>query len=245
MKLRLICASLLIFSVTGIAQDKPAKKADSEEWPVKMFQVKYANVGQLREVLSVFGAFINADGHLKVLTVRAPEKILTAIEESIKLLDVPPAPVRNFDLTVHLLIASSQPAANALPAELDPAIKQLKSIFNYKGYRLLETLLLRTREGQAADLSGNLPSTDSAVPISYEFHINSAWIIPDGKERVFRINNLKLNLRVPIKGAGGTYGAGITTDIDVREGQKVVVGKANIDNSDSALILVLTAKVVD
>ena len=39
--------------------------------------------------------------------------------------------------------------------------------------------------------------------------------------------------------------AGITTDIDVREGQKVVVGKANIDNSDNALILILTAKVVD
>jgi hypothetical protein len=245
MKLRLICASLLILSL-GIAQDKPAKKADSEEWPVKMFQVKYANVGQLREVLSVFGAFINADGHLKVLTVRAPEKILAAIEESIKLLDVPPAPVKNVELTVHLLIASPQPAASALPAELDPTIKQLKAVFNYKGYRLLETLLLRTREGQAGDMSGTLASgSDDPRAITYEFHINSAWITADAKDRVFRISNLKLHLRVPIKGAGGFYDAGITTDIDAREGQKVVVGKANIDNSDNALILVLTAKVVD
>ena len=246
MKLRLLCASLLILSA-GIAQEKPARQPDaSDNWPVKMFQVKYANVSQLRDVFNVFGAFINANTNLKVLTVRAPQSVLTTIEESIKLLDVPPVPARNIELTVHLLIASSQAAASTLPAELDPAIKQLKAIFSYKGYRLLETLLLRTREDQAADMSGNLPSEAvDHTPISYELHINSARITADGKDRLFRINNLKLNLRVPIRGVGGTYGAGITTDIDVREGQKVVVGKANIDNSDNALILVLTAKVVD
>jgi hypothetical protein len=236
MKLRLLCASVLIFSVAGLAQEKPARQPDaSDNWPVKMFQVKYANVNQLRDVLNIFGAFISADTHLKVLTVRAPEKILTTIEESIKLLDVPPPPARNIELTAHLLIASSQADASALPVDLDPAIKQLRAIFNYKGYRLLETLLLRTREDQAADLSGNLPSIDTHDPPVYTFHINSARITTDGKDHVFHINNLQLRIRH----------TGITTDIDVREGQKVVVGKANMDNSDNALILVLTAKVVD
>jgi hypothetical protein len=236
MKLRLICAGLLIFAVAGLAQEKPARQPDaSEHWPFKMFQVKYADVKQLRDVLSVFGGYINADAHLKVLAVRAPERILTTIEESIKLLDVPPVPARNIELTVHLLIASSQAAASGLPAELDPAIKQLKAIFNYKGYRLLETLLIRTREDQSADLSGNVTSIDAHEPDVYTFHINSARITTDGKDHVFHINNLQLRIRH----------AGITTDIDVREGQKVVVGKANIDNSDNALILVLTAKVVD
>jgi hypothetical protein len=37
----------------------------------------------------------------------------------------------------------------------------------------------------------------------------------------------------------------INTDVDVREGQKVVVGKANMDGSDRASIIVLTAKVVE
>ncbi len=236
MKLLLICAGLLIFSAVGLAQEKPARQPDaSEHWPVKMFQVKYADVKQLRDVLNVFGAFISADTHLKVLTVRAPERILTTIEESIKLLDVPPVPARDIELTVHLLIASAQAAAGALPVELDPAIKQLKAIFNYKGYRLLETLLVRTREDQAADLSGYLPSIDAHESVVYTFHINSARITADGKDRVFHINNLQLRIRH----------AGITTDIDVREGQKAVVGKANLETSDNALILVLTAKVVD
>jgi hypothetical protein len=38
--------------------------------------------------------------------------------------------------------------------------------------------------------------------------------------------------------------ASIRTDIDVREGQKVVVGKANIGPEKGALILVVTAKVL-
>ena len=38
---------------------------------------------------------------------------------------------------------------------------------------------------------------------------------------------------------------GINTDVDIGEGQKVVVGKANMDGSDRASIVVLTAKVVE
>ena len=34
-------------------------------------------------------------------------------------------------------------------------------------------------------------------------------------------------------------------DIDVREGQKVVVGKLSIDNASQSIFLVVTAKVVD
>jgi hypothetical protein len=37
----------------------------------------------------------------------------------------------------------------------------------------------------------------------------------------------------------------VKTNIDIREGQKVVVGKANIDGSNAALILVVTVKIVE
>jgi hypothetical protein len=37
----------------------------------------------------------------------------------------------------------------------------------------------------------------------------------------------------------------IETDVDMTENQKVVVGKANIDGSANALIVILTAKVVE
>jgi hypothetical protein len=79
----------------------------------------------------------------------------------------------------------------------------------------------------------------------YLFRINSAAITSEGKERTIRINDLVLQLEFTLKGNSQNRQAAISTSIDVREGQKVVVGKANIDNADNALILVLAAKVVE
>ena len=39
--------------------------------------------------------------------------------------------------------------------------------------------------------------------------------------------------------------AGFNADIDVREGQKIVVGKSNFDGADGTFFLIVTAKVVD
>jgi len=72
-------------------------------------------------------------------------------------------------------------------------------------------------------------------------------VTSDDKARVVRINDLALVLRIPVRsGPELNYQeVSIGTSVDALEGQKVVVGKANIDNADSALILVLTAKVID
>ncbi len=42
-----------------------------------------------------------------------------------------------------------------------------------------------------------------------------------------------------------SHGADVNTDIDMREGQKVVVGNSNVDGGDSALFVVLSAKILD
>ena len=58
-----------------------------------------------------------------------------------------------------------------------------------------------------------------------------------------------MGLRVPIasspKGEFQYIDTGISTDVDIREGQKVVVGKVNMDGADRASIVVLAARVVE
>jgi hypothetical protein len=55
---------------------------------------------------------------------------------------------------------------------------------------------------------------------------------------------MKLSMKIP---DGNTYrDAGISTNVDVPEGKKVVIGKTSgVLGPDSALILVISAKVVD
>jgi hypothetical protein len=67
---------------------------------------------------------------------------------------------------------------------------------------------------------------------------------------VVRFDALKLAMKVPVvvdgKGAINYLDLGISTDVDVPEGKKVVVGKTSaVEGSDGALILVISAKVVD
>jgi Bacterial type II/III secretion system short domain len=252
-------AKFVLMALVGIlpmlAQEpKQAEKPNSTSanWPVRIFQVKHANVSELAVVFSAFGAVLNADRDLKVLSVRAPKEVLAAIEEAIQRLDVPAPAAKNIELSAYLLIASPQGSSSNVPADLEPVVKQLKGLFNYQGFRLLGTVSLRGRDGHGGEVNGNLPAHNSDFPnatTSYFIRTNSVSITSEGKERVIRIDQLHLRLRVPAKANDGitltSQEATIHTSIDVREGQKVVVGKANIDNADNALILVLTTKVVD
>ncbi len=258
MKRRFVIGNLILFSLLATAPlvradekkktDEPAPAADAEaqHWPVKLFQVKYADVYQLANLFRAFGAVVQPEGGLKVISVRAPKEVLAAIEESLQRLDVPQAPAKNVQLEAYLLTASGQGSSTSVPGDLEPVIKQLKSVFNYQGFRLLGTLSWRGRDGTGGNVNGLLPSvsSDSTQPTLCSFRIHSVAITSEGKEATIRINDLVLQFNFALKN-GANYEARINTSIDVREGQKVVVGKANIDNADSALILVLTAKVVE
>src|SRR5579864_1537850 len=231
----------------ALAQEKkseePAAAEKERAWPVKVFQVKHADVAQLHRIFSTFGVSISDDRNLKVLSVRAPTEILAAIEDTIQRLDVPPPAAKNLEINAYLVLASPQGTVSNMPAELEPVIKQLKTLFSYQAFRMLGALTVRGRDGQREDVNGNLPalSSDLPHPIPYGFSTNSASISSDGKDRIIRIDRLVLHLRVPVKEGGDHWNyqeANIQTSIDVREGQKVVVGKANIDNADNALILV-------
>jgi hypothetical protein len=95
---------------------------------------------------------------------------------------------------------------------------------------------------------------DAPQPSTFTFSYRAASILSDERGRLIRIDGLKLDavLLVRTQEQAGpstvsyqTVDAGFNTDIDVREGQKVVVGKAAIGGTNNALILVITAKVLE
>ena len=239
-------------------QERPPKAEQEKAQPIpdklgliqKIFEVKYADVAQLANVLGYF-APVQANRELRVILVKGSPKVVATIENAIKRFDVPPAPAKNIDLTAYLLVASAQAISGSIPAELDAVIKQLKGVFKYQAFRLLDTLVVRSRNGWQGELNGVAPRNADEVnvpPTLYQFRFESARITSDNTGQMIRIDGLRLGARVPIKQGNGdwTYlDTGINTNIDVREGQKVVVGKATIAGSDSALFLVLTAKVVE
>jgi hypothetical protein len=236
--------------LTVLAAAVLALPARAEEPIIKLIELKYADVHLIRPLLGGYSAHINAGASDRVFTVAGTKEVVAEIEEMIKKLDVPEPDI---ELTVYMLVASAQPdGTTALAPELDPVIKQLKGVFSYRAYRLLDSFVLRARVGHGADSDGFLTALAANMPggaqTTYSFFFRNSAISGVDKNRVVRLDDVRLRVRVPHASGGGVnYSeSAIHTDFDVREGQKVVVGKSSlVDGSDGALILVVSAKIVD
>jgi hypothetical protein len=148
-------------------------------------------------------------------------------------------------LTVYVLNGSSSASAtDEKPlAALAPVVKQLHAVFPYSNYQLLSTMLLRSGEGTPASTSGLLKGFgNSTTPSRYSVDYKAARVSADETGPSIHLTGFHFVLSVAI--GPQLFDARIETDVDLREGQKVVVGKSNIETADSALFVVLVAKLV-
>jgi hypothetical protein len=242
------CLALLLLAPFAVAQEQ--KKAD-EKPPAplvqRLFVLKYADPNQIGDLLKVFTGNVTPNPSMHALAVSATPAAMTAIEDAIKRLDVPSAAPQNVELTVYMVVGGSESAnQGAIPKELDGVVAQLKNAFSYKTYRLLDVLTMRTRTGQSVSTNssgGSVQVGSLSHPFLTQFQIRSVSVGPEG---AIRIDGLRANNQMPVSdgnGSGFMYrDLGINADLDIKEGQKVVVGKISM-NPNEALFLVLTARV--
>jgi hypothetical protein len=213
----------------------------------KIIDVKYADPDRIvRLVSGVGGINIRSDSSLHAIVVSGNAEAVATVEAMVKKLDVAPA---NIELTVYLISGNVRDATDDLPKDLASTAKQLHGVFAYKSYRILQSFVLRDRE--TANQQYGQPSTSGTIPGSsstYEFQYRTLTV-SGGTPRVVQINGIRFFVQTPDgkvdkDGNAGYQNSTINTDLDVGEGQKVVVGKSNVRGSDDALILVITAQVV-
>jgi hypothetical protein len=260
---------LLFLGGLLFAQDAPPPK-----WQQKVFDLKYIDPRPLQNLLASLqvrsDTRVNANVDLKAVTVGTYEPNFIALaEELVTRYDKPNSSARssarNIELVVHMILAAPTGSAGAaLPPDLDGVAKQLKAVFGYNDLHLMDTAVLRNREGRGGDFSGNAGKPDAGLPpgatsiynIRYK---DTALTAEQGKPNMIRLDELRFSMRIPY--VTGTFQAnsgsplvntqfqfsevGFYTNLDIREGQKVVVGKNKIDSSDKALILVVSARAVD
>jgi hypothetical protein len=147
----------------------------------------------------------------------------------------------NVSLTVYLVsgFAQAQPSGkDEVPPDLAETLLQLRGVFTYKSYRLLEAVTLRGRNFSGAEVAGQLPDFSH-----YDFRYARARISPE-TPRVVHLDALRLEISRHHSDRPADVIALVSTDLDVREGQKTVVGKSAVNGAD-ALFLVIVPKVID
>jgi hypothetical protein len=244
--------ALLLLALPLAAQDAPPKPDDPAKITRrvdKLFMLKYADPGSLSNLLRIFGATIVPNPEMHALAVEATPESMTAIEDAIKRLDVPASAPRNLELTVYFVVGAEgeTPYGGPLPKDLDPVISALKSTLPFKEYRLMDVMTIRTRTGQQVNMNSNAGSMKEdgrgQAQITTYFQINSSSINPDGV--TVRLDRMRSTAKVPYATGGGwqNMDLSINEDMDVKEGQKAVVGRVGISR-DQALFLVLSAKIL-
>ena len=263
-RLKIIALVALAFSFTSLASaqeasaPQPAPQADNyvshTQFKNRVFEVKNRDPDSLVSAIRLLmsghkGAQMSANRVFKTITVRDFPENLTSIEEALKRLDTPEAPRPEIEFRMHVLIASNTAGgANTYPADLRDAIGQLQTTLNFKSYHLLTSIIQRAKD--RPDYAPNiiqgegvaqltLPGDNAAREYSYNFQANSLTLnTSSAGTTTVQLGSFRFRLD------GGEAGgrAVVSSDVGVRDGEKVIVGTAGL--KDRALILVLTARLI-
>lgn len=236
------------------APTKPEPEYVTEKgFKTKVLDVKYRDAnslaGVLRQLGSGFkGASVAPNAEFKTITVRDFPENLATMEEAVKRLDIPAAPLPNIELHIYALVASNTGGASdttaALPAELKDVVTQLRGTLTYQNYELAATVVQRLTEtrnmlmgtGAGQVSHANPTGLDMALPYQYVIQSMSLVQNPSGAPSV-QINEFTFKAQTDHDQIQ------VQTALNLRDGEKVVVGTATIRNR--ALIVVLSAKLVN
>ncbi len=248
--LTLIIIPAVVGQQPTTTQEKPKEDFVTErQFKSKIFDVKYREpssiAGVLRQLGSGFkGAGISANNEFNTLTVRDFPENLATIEEAIKRLDTPIAPPASVQMHMHVLLASNRvggPPAGEIPVELKDVITELRGTLTYRNYELITSVLQRlteTNRGLNGSGLAQIPGAQSGVTTArYEYMVAELSFAPGASgAQSIQIRDFTFSL------LGEGIQGRVQTALNLRDGEKVVVGTATIN--DRALIVVLIPKIV-
>src|SRR6185312_4814149 len=154
-----------------------------------------ADPHKVRDLLTGAGASASWDDALHVLVISGSPSDVASLEQTAKELDAASAqaPSSNVELTIYILGAlSNSTDTGAIPKNLQSTVDQLKQLFPYSSFQLLETIFTRGRIGQTSSAQGTLRvfkgQTDTVHP-NYEFHYKLDSITSAQSQQVVHISD--------------------------------------------------------
>jgi len=256
MKKTMIALLALAFAlavVTPVLAEDPAaaraqdQKDETKNYRNEIVKLKYVRAQDIQAVLYNYtsrkGAHIQFNTNLpNIMTVSDTpenvEKILAVIRE----IDVKPADVL---FTVQLVLGSESDAATDAELQNDPIVKELRKLLRYKGYTILDATLLRTVNREDAEVTFG-PKAEFEFALKPDVAGDPKLPVIKTEVRLRHINRLgttttKEGASQPIADVKTL----IQSTLNIKSGERTVVGVSKLDGGDKGLILIISAKIVD
>jgi hypothetical protein len=248
-----VAVLILSLAVNGLAQVE--KKPVEVE---KSFEPKYLQGDRGNRAIDFVSkimidrAKIHWDPVLHLVVIVGSADHVAHAEQLLRKFDVPEVrkPAKTFEFTIYLVGAYIDPAGRMrggpMPADLDSVVKEMRGSFGYKDFSLLDAIPVSARTSSPmTEYDGILPVTAMGAGRKYFYRISieSPFLLEDGK--TVMTPGFRFMMDIPSYSSEAKAGeSGIKSDLTVREGQKVVLGKIRLDDGDNAVFLVVTVKVL-
>lgn len=208
-----------------------------------MKALQHVEAADLLGVLSLIDVGVKVAEKENVLVIRGrPEVIDTALQ----IVDNLDRPLAGIALKTYILLGAKggEPSLD-VPEVVGDAARQMQELFGYDRVHLLDTLFVRATNFSRIGLQGGSSALESLLEpqrLAYSFEVGKARLIRGDDGPSVRLEELKFETR--IVGEQGSDAA-LLTDVEIREGQTVVVGKAGPKGHDEAIILVMAVDIED
>lgn len=247
MKKTMTIALAVILMIGAFAASAPAQeKPGQPQLKTEMVRLKYISPEQVQNLVrayqSPYGRFTWAPANEKLLVVSDTPENLIRVLDIIKEIDVKPADLL---FTVQLVLGSESGAAPADEAlKDDKVIAELRSLLRYRTFTLLDQNFVRTIDQRDAEvLMGKGPE--------FIITFRRPKYVKDGADELIQADIRLVRIDV---GHGRTTSSGtpvpssstdlVRTSLNMKSGEKTVVGVSRMDGGDKGLILIISGKVI-
>ncbi len=222
--------AILASCLTAVAQEAVPPEDSMERAPRTAIKaVKYADVAAIEPLVELVGVDVAVDPKRKLLVIRGPNSIMDTAIALIDALDTPEPPW-GIELLVHLVAASKEPAAGqGIPADLEAALAELTELFGYRGFELVDTVFLFAST-DAGSARVRAPVRDGGI---FDVGFDGARVIYGEPKHSVLFENLTIQaIAADID---------LQTNVEVKEGHKVLIGKSSLRGAgeDKDLVLVI------
>ena len=223
------------------AATQQAQNVEAKTLRKEIVKLKYVRAQDIQQLLY---AYTSRQGNIQfnsnlpsVLSVSDTpenvEKILAAIRE----IDVKPADVL---YTVQLVLGSETDATTDADLKNDPIVKELGKLLRYKGYVMLDATLVRTVNMDNAQVKFG-PKAEFSLELRPEVAGDAKMPVIKTDVRLTRIEQHGFAEDKPITSVARL----IESTLNIKSGDRTVVGVSKLDGGDKGLILIISGKIVD
>lgn len=228
-----VALAVLTFSWIGFSLSAPVQ-AEEKTFRTVLKATLHIDVQDVAPVLDLLDIEYALKPDQNIIVLRGEPQ---SMETALKVIEALDQPRPSFELRLFVLSASKdKPSQGSLSPGLEKAVDQLRELFGYRSFALLDSVFLQVMEGRQGQIDGGVQLAGAAERTPYHLSFRKIHRVPEADRTRVRLDGLSFELSAP---EADSRLAQLRTDVEILEGQKAVIGSSTPGGLAETLVLIV------